>query len=88
MFRALTLATVALLAAQLPAQAQVTTAAWASARTWCEARRAGLNSAASNRVAIGDNRNLWGAEMTDPNFSTLMVHQVAQQCPELVELNP
>jgi hypothetical protein len=74
----------------VPAQAfSVTTAAWAAARTICQAMGAGLSMPEAVRLGIADNHYLWALEMRDPAFARLMAAQVVQMCPdELLQVQP
>jgi hypothetical protein len=65
-----------------PAQAQLVTAAWAAAITYCQAAQAGLSMDDSVRIALRDNWTLWSREIADPNFARLMVNQAVRSCPE------
>lgn len=67
----------------LPARASGPgTAAWSTAGSICRALGAGLAMSAAVRVGYADNAYLWSAEMRDPSFRQLMVHEAARQCPE------
>lgn len=69
----------------VPAQAfSVTTAAWATAGSVCQAMAAGLSMPESVRLGIADNHYLWNQEMGHPAFSQLMAAEVARQCPGLL----
>lgn len=74
----------------VPAQAfSVTTAAWAAARTICQAMGAGISMPEAVRLGIADNHYLWAKEMRDPAFGRLMAAQVVRMCPdELLKLQP
>lgn len=67
-----------------PAHAGVSAAAWTTANTFCTGLRAGLPLLEAMRIAMSDNRGLWGNEMQDPAFQKLMLAQSVEQCRDLM----
>jgi hypothetical protein len=67
-----------------PARAQVTAAAWITARNFCRGLAAGLSIPEATRLAWRDSSPLWSQEMLDPAFNQLLVAESVQQCPGLM----
>lgn len=78
------LASLAVAIAPSSALAQVTTAAWVYAGTYCEAREAGVDHKEALRLATYDNGPTWAEQYKDPTFARLASHQIGKRCPQFL----